>query len=153
MPGLALENCNDPDFVRAALGGEFMPAGATLIPRSWRWVCQKWGTEYRREQDAQYWIARTAEFIVATTESAKYDPTGWPQGVVITDCRFPNEARFVNKAGGQVWQIERPGVEAVNAHASETPLDPDFIARWINNTGTIADLNAAVDALMDVRRA
>lgn len=39
--------------------------------------------------------------------------------VVVTDVRFPNEAKWAREAG-LLFGIERPGCEAVNAHVSET---------------------------------
>lgn len=43
--------------------------------------------------------------------------------IVVTDCRFPNEAQAVRDRGGQVWRITREGVGPANAHPSETSLD------------------------------
>jgi hypothetical protein len=43
--------------------------------------------------------------------------------VVFTDVRFPNEAAAIKLLGGEVWRINRPGVEATNSHASETSMD------------------------------
>lgn len=45
------------------------------------------------------------------------------QDAVITDCRFPNEAQAVKDRGGFVVRVMRDGVDAVNAHPSETSLD------------------------------
>ena len=42
---------------------------------------------------------------------------------VITDVRYPNEAAWVRRMGGQVWRINRKGVGAANDHISETALD------------------------------
>lgn len=58
---------------------------------------------------------------------------------VFTDCRFPNEAKTINEMGGQVWRINRPGIEAVNHHASETALDGWDFDLVIVNDGTIID--------------
>lgn len=72
------------------------------------------------------------------------DPDAWVNALfrqcepgrryVITDCRFPNEAAAVKARGGLVVRIHRPGVGAVNAHASETALDDwDFDAHLFND--------------------
>lgn len=42
---------------------------------------------------------------------------------VITDVRFPNELKAVHEAGGQVWRINRDGVDAGGTHPSRTALD------------------------------
>lgn len=64
-----------------------------------------------------------------------------PDGpIVFTDTRFPNEAQAVTDAGGYVVRVTRPGVDAVNAHVSETALDDwDFDAHLYND-GSAAEL-------------
>lgn len=47
---------------------------------------------------------------------------GYPNWI-ITDTRFPNEAQAIKDMGGIIIRIDRPGVNAVNAHPSETSLD------------------------------
>lgn len=70
-------------------------------------------------------------------------------GVVLTDCRFPNEVEMVREFGGYLVRIERPGVSAVNGHVSETALDdiePDYT---IVNDGSSADLQAKLVAFAE----
>jgi hypothetical protein len=43
--------------------------------------------------------------------------------VVLSDMRFQNEAQAVKAAGGRTIRIQRPGVVALNDHASEHDLD------------------------------
>jgi hypothetical protein len=43
--------------------------------------------------------------------------------VVVTDCRFPNEARAIKSRGGIVIRIEKTGLGPINDHPSETALD------------------------------
>lgn len=60
--------------------------------------------------------------------------------LVISDCRFPNEADAIRAKGGVVVRVERPGVRPVNRHTSETALDdyePDLV---VANDETIDDL-------------
>lgn len=67
------------------------------------------------------------------------------EGLVLTDCRFPNEAEAVRERGGAVVRVERPGVGPVNSHISETALDDyDGFAARLANDGTLADLDAQV---------
>lgn len=68
--------------------------------------------------------------------------------VVVSDVRFPNEARAIRDRGGIVARITRPGIQAVNAHASEHALDDfDFDVEVVND-GSIADLRRAVDDIL-----
>jgi hypothetical protein len=41
-------------------------------------------------------------------------------GMIVTDVRFENEARWIRSMGGQVLHISRPQAEAVQAHVSES---------------------------------
>jgi hypothetical protein len=63
---------------------------------------------------------------------------------VITDCRFPNEAEAVKARGGYVVRVTRPGVEAVNAHPSETALDDYPFDCIVNNNGSLSYLEIVV---------
>ena len=66
---------------------------------------------------------------------------GFSGPTVFDDCRFPNEADAIRKAGGIVIRIVRPGVEAVNGHVSETPVAPDWV---ISNDGDLVALRSKV---------
>lgn len=67
-----------------------------------------------------------------------------PERVVFTDCRFENEATAIMNFGGEVWRVERPGVEALNAHPSEAGIPPELVNRIVVNDGSIAQLKAKV---------
>lgn len=70
-------------------------------------------------------------------------PCNW----IITDVRFPNEAEAIKDRGGFIIRIDRPGVEPVNAHPSETALDNwDFDYRIANASDLVA-LKQTVDVL------
>jgi hypothetical protein len=71
----------------------------------------------------------------------------YPNPVVITDIRFDNEAEFVKALGGEVCEVKRQGVEAINGHASEQPLTR---VDWVlPNHLTIADLYGTVDWMIE----
>ena len=56
--------------------------------------------------------------------------------IVFTDVRFPNEAHTIKELGGEIWRIQRPGVNAVNNHPSESAMDEwKFDKIIVNNTG------------------
>lgn len=68
--------------------------------------------------------------------------------VVITDVRFENEAKHISDLGGQLWRVKRPGVEAVNAHISETQLDGYKVDQIFLNNGTLDELKLLVQVRM-----
>jgi hypothetical protein len=105
-----------------------------------RVVLQWWGTGYRRRQNPDYWV-----------EAPRVGKL--PKKVVITDVRFPNEMAMIKALGGEVWLIERPVDEVVNAapgdagHISEqllTLVGREAFDRVFDNSGTLEELRQAV---------
>lgn len=72
--------------------------------------------------------------------------------IVFADVRFPNEAQAIKDLGGQVWRIERPGITAVNAHASETAMNGWSFDAIITNDGTLEDLQGQVETALLITR-
>lgn len=113
----------------------------TIDPRwgkSGRQICQLIGSEVGRTIHSEVWI-RSA-FIHA--EKAGYEK------VIITDCRFLNEADAVRTRGGIIIKVERPGLVSTDTHISELEIDkiiPDIL---LINDGTIEDLWRKVDMLL-----
>lgn len=105
-----------------------------------RRLLQNIGTEAGREVIGEnVWVDIVARKIRAAELS------GIP-GVVITDCRFPNEIEFIKNSGGHVVRIVRPGVGPVNGHASETAAD-GIDADWtLDNDGTPEELQTKLIA-------
>ena len=60
--------------------------------------------------------------------------------VIFTDVRFVNEAKAIKRLGGSIWRVNRPGVEALNLHPSETSMDHFGYDLIINNYGTLEEL-------------
>ena len=71
--------------------------------------------------------------------------------IVITDCRFPNEAQAVVDRGGYVARINRPGIGPAGDHPSEHALEDwpfDFI---VNNTAkSIPEYHDIIREFIDV---
>jgi hypothetical protein len=68
---------------------------------------------------------------------------------VITDVRFKNEADAIRKYdNSQIWRIKRLGVDAVNAHVSETQMDGYPVDQIFTNNGTVEDLELMVKTRM-----
>jgi hypothetical protein len=99
-----------------------------------RKLLQSTGVAGRTMIDEYLWVALTLSQI-RDPHDGRY---------VITDVRFPNEAAALTSQGGQIWRIERPGVDAVNDHVSETALDAWVFDETIINDGTIEDLKKKI---------
>ena len=69
-------------------------------------------------------------------------------GLVITDVRFDNEAKWIIDEGGCIIHVLRPLVPAVNDHVSEQGIDPSLITHTLLNDGTLGDLNRQVHKLL-----
>lgn len=107
-----------------------------LDGRTPRYAMQTIGTEWGRDLIApDLWIRAWQAALPATGN------------VVVDDCRFPNEARAVEAAGGLLVRIVRDGAGAGAAgHASEAHDLPAY--RIVCNNGTVTDLYRRIDALL-----
>lgn len=111
-----------------------------------RRLLQVMGTEVGRKMiDTNIWTkAMTKKVRQAKKEGAT--------GVIVTGIRFPNESKAIKTLEGELWWIERPGhVTAAGAttHDSENSLSEDDFEVVIINDGTLNDLRAKVDDLVD----
>lgn len=91
---------------------------------------QHYGTEAHRDVfDKDFWVNAL--------------PLTPPDGVdvlVITDCRFPNEAEAIlAQPDSAVIEIVRDGLTS-DGHASEQPLPRELVTATVYNNGTLDDL-------------
>lgn len=123
-PLLTMARCNAPEFVGRVAAIEDAWMNSEFLHRQYspRRILQWWGTEYRRAQQPNYWSTKVALAVARMHANDQ-------ERVVITDCRFPNEATAVRTMGGEIWQVTRPGQPVVEGgHASQTDgsaLQPD----------------------------
>lgn len=112
------------DAYRHRLGDIVGPNGwefAKRLPEV-RSLLQRLGVSVREHVDSDAWVKATMR---------KAHPGG---RYVITDVRFPNEAKAITFRGGYIVRVTRPGVDAVNAHVSETAMDDwPFDAHLVND--------------------
>ncbi len=103
----------------------------------WRPLLVEWGRG-RRRLDPDCWIKRASENL----------PAG---DIVVTDVRYPNEAKWIWSLGGYLVRIIRPGVEAANEEERVSICHVDAIAGahtfWIDNNGTVQDLHEKAKAV------
>lgn len=150
LTGIPVENFEDQEFKKTLLGPEWgtvkdiplngVPVFADMQFNSLitvRDFLQKLGTDAIRDSlHENTWV--NATMIDYTTEA------NW----IITDTRFPNEAEAIKKAGGIVVRINRPGVQPINPHPSETSLDDWNFDAVINNDGDVSDIVHKVGLLL-----
>lgn len=105
--------------------------GAKVSNPEIRRLLQIMGTEVGREMvDPDLWVKLSIQDLAIG------------QNVVFTDVRFINEAIAIKKMGGSVWRINRPGIEALNSHPSETSMDRWVYDLVINNYGSMEELKS-----------
>jgi hypothetical protein len=126
----------EPDPCCPACGGK----PVYLTPR---FALQTLGTEWGRNCCEDIWARYGVRKAIEAFEDGYL--------AVVTDCRFINEARAVREAGGEVWQIIRPGAGlkgAAGQHPSETEQTTlEFrrhVTSFVDNNGTVEDLRAIV---------
>lgn len=62
------------------------------------------------------------------------------QNWCITDVRFPEEVKAIEDRNGIILRIDRPGLESLDTHESETALDDYPFEHRVVNDGNIEDL-------------
>lgn len=99
-----------------------------------------------REYDSDFWL-RPMRRKLNTAER-------WNLPVIVADVRYPNEADMLRQRGFRLVRIIRPSDAAMTMaemraamHESETALDDYDADVTIRNTGSIADLRAAISAV------
>jgi hypothetical protein len=126
--------------------------GVKKVYPEYRKLLQKLGTEGIRSIDEDFWIRAAAKMINAEPNDAR---------LVFTDCRFPNEAKAIQRAGmwdnyilplpaptAELWTVTRD-IEPLPgeiAHVSEEHVGNMGEEVVIDNNGTVADLNHLVDS-------
>lgn len=106
-----------------------------LDGRTPRHAMQTLGTEWGRDQMSKdIWV------------NAAIDKARRLKHAVITDVRFPNEAEAIQRAGGKIVKIIRPGL-AVDSHPSEALVDSIHPDLCFLNSGSIEELQQWVSQL------
>lgn len=100
-----------------------------------RRLLQTLGVAVRDHVHDQVWINAALGNVVGSTP------------VVVTDVRFPNEARRIREDGGVLVRVERPGLIGVNPHVSETALDAFVTEYVVRNDRTLAEFHREADLI------
>lgn len=109
-----------------------------LCGRTPRYFMQRLGTEFGRDLIGEdFWVGLWRMRVDHILDGGGR--------VCVDDCRFPNEAAAVWRAGGEIIRLTGRGGIA-GSHSSE---QGGFIANVvIENTGSIDDLHAALDGAL-----
>lgn len=169
---LALKECDNEEFRRACANAEFGEridlgpaeyASFLTAPRSPRWVLQRWGTEYRRAQNPDYWVDAAKVFVSTFLQSwtlarekalrgeelTEHEETlHQTVGLVNTSVRFPNELEYARVwCNGEVWHVHRRGAMKGD-HAAEQSLPVAKVDREIYNNGSLDKLYTGLSLMV-----
>ena len=126
--------------VFALRNGDELAVKASVYGDEYRRLLQVLGTDCIRAVDPEFWVNAALKQI--TDADTK---------VVFDDCRFPNEAEVISKFNpAGVWNIERPGIHAVNGHPSEQWAGKMNERIWLLNGSDIEGLHDQIDAALDL---
>lgn len=110
----------------------------TIAPDS-RSYLQRLGTEVGRNMLGEnIWVDATLPSQIASQF----------EDIVVTDCRFPNEAAAIKSRGGKLVRVTRPGVGPANDHPSEVGLDDYPFDYFLDNDGDLSDLVDEVQTML-----
>lgn len=144
-PKVQLEEALELSDVLKACGSVVMklehgPNDVQELDVSGREFLQFYGTEAHREVFNQdFWI-----------NAVPLQPAEGVDLLVVTDCRFPNEAEAIlSQPDSAVIEVVREGFES-DGHASEQPLPESLVSARIYNTGSLDDLRDNTLYLWDV---
>ena len=139
LSGCTREQLEDYDFKETQLVPDYLrPYCLNAEKPTFRAFLQHFGSEVMRDVNDSIWID-------CTLSSCGED-------CIVSDCRFPNEARAVKARGGIVIKIVREGCGG-DSHCSEVSIDeivPDYT---LFNDTTLENLVLNVDSLVRVLRA
>ena len=135
LSGCTREDLEDYDFKENELAPDFLRpyCGNTKKP-TFRAFLQHFGSEVMRGVNDNIWIDCTL--------------SNCGKNVIISDCRFPNEAKAIKRRGGIVIKVVRPDAKAEDSHQSETHIDEIDADYTLWNDSTMENLVANVDSLV-----
>lgn len=140
LSGCTREDLEDYDFKETQLVPDYLrPYCLNAEKPTFRAFLQHFGSEVMRGVNDNIWIDCTL--------------SNCGENCIISDCRFPNEAKAVKARGGIVIKVVRPDAKASDSHQSETHIDEIDADYLIWNATTLENLVANVDSLVRLLRA
>lgn len=139
LSGCTREQLEDYDFKENELVPDYLrPYCLNADKPTFRAFLQCFGSEVMRGVNDNIWIDSTL--------------SNCGEDCIVSDCRFPNEAKEVKSRGGIVIKIVRPDAKAKDTHQSETRIDEIDADYTIWNDTTLENLVANVDSLVRLLR-
>lgn len=147
--GVDAENFEDAEYKKSSLPSMWWTTcDEGLQPMTVREFLQKLGTDAMRNGlHTNVWVnALMTDYECVPVDRA---PGGWDcDNWVVTDTRFPNEAKAIKERNGIIIRIDRPGCKPVNAHPSETSLDKWDFDYKIANVSDLFSLKMTIENVL-----
>lgn len=70
------------------------------------------------------------------------------KNIIVSDVRFPNEAKLIKELGGEIVKIERNGLENKDKHISESLVDKIEFDSMVRNDFSLKEYYQHIDILM-----
>jgi hypothetical protein len=153
LTGIDIEDFEDQDFKKTNLGPEWWTTcDEGHQPMTVRDFLQKLGTDALRiGLHDNVWVnALMADYKgtdLGEWKGEKVYSENLPNWI-ITDTRFPNEAKAIKDKGGIIIRIDRPGVKPINNHPSEVGLDSWKFDYRIANVSDIYTLKETIREIL-----
>lgn len=153
LTGIDIEDFEDQEFKKTNLGPEWdcNPWGKVGTmhkqPMTIRDFLQRLGTDsLRNNLHPNVWV----NALFADYKPVDYNDDEQPRlpNWIITDVRFPNEAKAIKDKGGIVIRVDRPGVVPINNHPSEIGLDDWKFDYKIANVSDVVSLMFTVENIL-----
>lgn len=163
--GVSIEKFEDQTFKDSILGREWStammmgsglkqdgfngPKTSVIVDMTVREFLQKLGKGARDSVHVDVWVnALFADYPPSYTERVMTDAPIPGKNWIITDVRYPNEAKAIKSRGGIIIRIERPDNPFPESnHESETALKDWSFDSYINNTSLEYLVERAADIL------
>ena len=139
LSGCTREDLENYDFKETQLVPDYLrPYCLNAEKPTFRAFLQHFGSEVMRGVNDNIWIDCTL--------------SNCGDNCIVSDCRFPNEAKAVKARGGIVIKVVRPDAKAEDSHQSETKIDEIDADYVLWNDTTLENLVLNVDSLVRLLR-
>jgi hypothetical protein len=145
LTGIEIEDFEDQFIKKQNLGPQWNVHG---MPMTIREFLQKLGTDALRDGlHTNAWVnALFADYKCVPADRA---PKGWDcDNWIITDVRFPNEAKAIKDRNGLLIRVDKPFVKPINNHPSETALDDWEFDYKIGNVSDFVSLMFTIEGIL-----